>query len=126
MKIFRILIATSFLLLLSGCDRGTMNPNYQCGMKADGQKVMGYNSQICSENSEYQSLYMTNPDFTVDLINDTNEAKTGIPALYKKMKHYQYTTSICLSSSKITNHHHRRCVVDDCSIPDLFCISNII
>lgn len=84
MKIFRILIATSFLLLLSGCDRGTMNPNYQCGMKADGQKVMGYNSQICSENSEYQSLYMTNPDFTVDLINDTNEAKTGIPALYKK------------------------------------------
>lgn len=90
MKKFRLFILLAFALLVSGCDRGSRNPDSECGMKANGQQVVGYNGQICSDNSEYQALYMVMPQTAIDMLNATDEAKEGIQKLYKENKALSY------------------------------------
>ena len=91
MKNFRILLVLAFAMLVSGCfDRGSRNPDSECGMKANGQQVVGYNGQICADNSEYQGVYMVFPETIVNILNVTDEAKEGIQKLFKENKALAY------------------------------------
>lgn len=106
MKNFRIFLLLSFALLLSGCfDRGSRNADGECGMKANSQQVAGYNGQICKENSEYQAFYMLMPDTVVSMLNDTDEAKTGIPNLMKENKTLSYFSERFAGMTKILQEH---------------------
>jgi hypothetical protein len=74
-------------------------------MKANGQQVVGYNGQICPENSEYQSLYLVMPDFALDLLNVTDAAKTGIVKKFEENKALAYYVERFSGMVKILQTH---------------------